>query len=130
MANQCPHGNETILVVDDEEYIRNLNSAILQRLGYQVMEASSGDEGLKIFSEQPGKIDLVILDVSMPGLSGKEVLDQLYMIDPQVKVIISSGYSKEGLPDGIDRMGASGYLTKPYRLAEMAQTLREVLDRS
>ena len=130
MATQSPRGTETILVVDDEEYIRNLNSAILQRLGYQVLEASSGDEGLKIFSEQPGKIDLVILDVSMPGLSGKEVLDQLYMIDPQVKVIISSGYSKEGLPDGIDRMGVSGYLTKPYRLAEMAQTLREVLDRS
>ena len=121
-------GQETILLVDDEEIIRELGIDILEDRGYRVFLASEGREAVKIYRERIGEIDLIILDVMMPGIGGKETYRQLRAINPQVKVLLSSGYSTNGEVGEILKQGVSGFVQKPYREEELAAKVREVLD--
>ena len=121
-------GQETILLVDDEEIIRELGIDILEDRGYRVFLASEGREAVKIYRERIGEIDLIILDVMMPGIGGKETYRQLRAINPQVKVLLSSGYSTNGEVGEILKQGVSGLVQKPYREEELAAKVREVLD--
>ena len=121
-------GRETILLVDDEEIIRELGIDILEDRGYQVFSASEGKEAVRIYRERIGEIDLIILDVMMPGIGGKETYRQLRAINPQVKVLLSSGYSTNGEVGEILKQGVSGFVQKPYREEELAAKVREVLD--
>jgi two-component system, cell cycle sensor histidine kinase and response regulator CckA len=119
-------GSETILLVDDEEFIRELARRILTKAGYKVITASDGKEALLIYEERRGEISLVILDLIMPEMGGKQCLDEILKIDPQTKAIIASGYSL----DGMEMQGAEtrGFIAKPYNMGEMLKTVREVLD--
>jgi PAS domain S-box-containing protein len=121
-------GQETILLVDDEEIIRGLGIDILEDRGYQVLSASEGREAVRIYRERIREIDLVILDVMMPGIGGKETYRQFRAINPQVKVLLSSGYSTNGEVGEILKLGVSGFVQKPYREEELAAKVREVLD--
>jgi PAS domain S-box-containing protein len=121
-------GRETILLVDDEEMIRKVGSAILSRYGYQVILAVDGQHAVEVYRENAGGIDLVILDLMMPRLSGRDAFRRLLAINPAARVLFSSGYSGEHLTDA-DRDRAAGFVNKPYRPEELAGTVREALDR-
>jgi CheY-like chemotaxis protein len=113
--------------VDDEASLRDLGQEILSRYGYQVLPASSGEEALEIYRQQEA-IDLVILDVSMPGMGGGKCLTELLKINPGARVIISSGYSLDGPIQEILSSGASGFVAKPFSISNLLITIRQVLD--
>lgn len=121
-------GGETILVVDDEEYIRDLATRILVRAGYRVLTACDGSEALEIYSSQREKIPLVILDVIMPHMGGKQCLEELLRLNPNVKVLMASGHSSSGPAKGALEAGARGFVSKPYNVEQMLQTVRDILD--
>jgi len=125
-----PRGSETILLVDDEEIVRELGKRILERSGYTVLTAANGKEGLDVYGEQKTNISLVILDLIMPEMGGKQCLEQLVKIDPKVKILIASGYSADGETEETLETNARGFIAKPYNLAEMLHTVRKVLDES
>jgi CheY-like chemotaxis protein len=120
-------GSETVLLVDDEEALRDIGSSTLSSMGYQVLTAASGEEALETYRSRAGGIDLVILDLGMPGMGGKRCLAGLLALDGRAKVIIASGYSANGPVKEALEAGASGYLAKPYRLADLLTAIRDVL---
>jgi two-component system cell cycle sensor histidine kinase/response regulator CckA len=121
-------GHETVMVVDDEAVIVDVMQEVLETLGYQVICAKSGREALAHYRTRQGKISLVILDMIMPELGGGETFDQLKAMDPAVKVILSSGYSLIGQAKQIMARGCNGFIQKPFRIQEVSQKIREVLD--
>ncbi|MBN2332309.1 MAG: response regulator [Deltaproteobacteria bacterium] len=121
-------GSETILMVDDEEHLREIASEGLTRLGYQLILAASAEEALNIYRNSRDVIDLVVLDISMPGMGGLQCLRALQEIDPMVKVIMASGYFPDKLQNDPLKMGAREYLNKPYKITMLAQKIRQVLD--
>jgi PAS domain S-box-containing protein len=121
-------GTEAILLVDDEETLRNLGEAVLTRYGYRVQTAANGERALEIYREQPEKINLVLLDLIMPGIGGLRCLEQLLTINPDVKVVITTGYSSDGPTTAVLESGARKLITKPYASAELLQVVRDVLD--
>ena len=123
-------GTETILLVDDEEPIRNFASQVLDKHGYKVLTASSGEEAVEIFAEKSKIVDLVILDIGMPGMGGYKCLREIMGIDPSAKVFVASGYSINGLVKETVEAGAVGYIGKPYKLADLLYEVRSVLDKT
>ena len=121
-------GDETILVVDDEPALRDIATRILTTSGYQVFQAESGEAALEIYQESPGRFDLVILDIGMPGMGGHRCLERLRRINPNAKVIIASGYSKNGSISHSIASGPTGYVAKPFTKAELLKAVRHVLD--
>lgn len=125
---QLVGGTETLLLVDDEDSIRELGKTMLSMLGYEVITAANGKEALEIFGTRMNEISLIILDLVMPEMSGTQCLERIIHMDPHAKVLIASGY----LPD-MDRIDtiaarAKGFVHKPYMLNEMLKTIRDVLD--
>ena len=118
-------GRELILLVDDEEPILDIGREFLSRMGYRVIEARSGEEALDLFSKHENEIDLVLLDLSMPGMGGHQTLIRLRELKPELKIIIASGFSADLQVKDSLKAGAGGFIGKPYRLADM---LREVRD--
>lgn len=123
-------GSETILLIDDERVIADVTSRLLEQLGYTVIAANSGREAIEIYVNQKKIIDLVIMDMVMPEMSGSEAIDALVAINPNVRIIVSSGYSVEehtqAISDGKDRF----YLQKPYQIGELSQKIREAIGSS
>jgi PAS domain S-box-containing protein len=120
-------GTETILLVDDEAIIRNLGRTILQRHGYQVLLAEDGRQAVELYQKE-AHIDLVILDLTMPHMSGRDALQHLRRIDPDVCVIFASGYSAEHVTEYVQDE-VLGFISKPYRPQDLVSTVRTVLDR-
>ncbi len=121
-------GTETILVVDDESLIADLAKQMLEQVGYSVITAGSGEEALDIYFQQKSDIALVILDLIMPGIGGKQCLEELLKIDPQVKALIASGFDGRGdLKRFLDRE-AKGIVAKPFEMRELLRSVRHVLD--
>jgi CheY-like chemotaxis protein len=121
-------GSEMILVVDDEMPIRELMVRVLSQAGYRVLGAKGGPDAIEAFKANPGKIDLVILDMIMPGMSGRQVFQELHRIDPQVRVLISTGHSEKGQAQEVLLEGAQGTIHKPFTLQDMLSKVRTVLD--
>ena len=119
-------GTETILLVDDDESILGLGRVALEKIGYRVITACCGEDALDIYAEQGQDIDLVLLDLNMPGMGGERCLEGLRKRNPEIKVIVASGYSSESTEEHITALGASSFLAKPYRLKELAKVVREV----
>jgi PAS domain S-box-containing protein len=113
----------TVLLVDDEEIVRDVGSELLKNLGYEVLEACNGIEAIEIFKEKKGEISFVILDMVMPELSGKDTFYRLKELEPEVKVFISSGYSIDSIAQEIIHSGAKGFIQKPYSLFELSKVL-------
>ncbi len=119
-------GSETVLFVDDERMILRAGQRLLTKLGYQVLCANSGEDAIKIFKSTP-EIGVVVLDMVMPGMSGAETFGHLRRLDPEVKVLLSSGYSADGQAQALLDNGCDAFLQKPYDIGLLSDTLREVL---
>ena len=126
-AFEKPQSEKTILWVDDEEIALEVWSQMLQKLGYKVLQARYGIEALEIYKKRKNSIALVILDMRMPGMSGCEVYDRLKKIQPDVKIIIVSGYMEEYDLCEISTRSFDGYLNKPFKLKELSEKIEEVL---
>jgi nitrogen-specific signal transduction histidine kinase/CheY-like chemotaxis protein len=125
---QAIKGRETILLVDDEEMVADVGTKMLQKLGYRVMLAESGRKAIQKFEKLHSRIDLVILDMIMPEMGGSETFDQLKAIAPDIKVLLSSGYSLDGQASQIMKRGCNGFIQKPFNLKHFSQKVREILD--
>ncbi len=124
-------GEGCVLVIDDEEHLRELVKDYLEPLGYQVLTAPDGREGVRVFSQRREDIDLVILDMIMPGMNGAEVFQQIRSLKEDAKVLICSGYSHEGLA-GIRELikeGASGFIQKPFSKTTLATKVKEATEK-
>jgi len=122
------HGDETILLVDDEEVILKVTGKILHNLGYRVLSARTGQEAIDMFRQRHGEIDLVILDMIMPEMGGGEVFDAMKAVNPSICALLSSGYSINDSARVILEHGCAGFIQKPFNIAELSQQLRAVLD--
>jgi len=121
-------GDETILLVDDEEYIRDLGVELLTDAGYTVLTANDGEEGLELYRQKQENIDLVILDLVIPGMGGKKCYEEILKIDPKAKILIVSGYSANGPGKAAIEAGAKGFVGKPFDVSHLLETIREILD--
>ncbi len=121
-------GNETLLIADDEPIVVDLTRAILERSGYKVLSASDGLEALELFKSHAGEISAVLLDLTMPRMTGRQALDQIRTLDPKMKVILSSGYAIDRDTPGMELSGAQGFIQKPYQPVQLIKIVREVLD--
>ena len=123
------NGSETVLIVEDDDRVRNLARKILERYGYSVLEAENGEDALRASEEHDGSIDLMITDVVMPKMSGKETVEHLQPLYPQMKVIYMSGYTDNAIVHhGVLAPGLN-FLEKPFAPEGLARKVREVLDR-
>ncbi|MEK9136571.1 MAG: ATP-binding protein, partial [Bacteroidota bacterium] len=123
-----PGGTETILVIEDEDMLRELTRAALEAKGYGVITASDGADAVKLYKKHFQEIALVISDLGLPKLDGTRVFNELRKINPGVKVVIATGYIEPGVKSGLFKAGAQGFLQKPYKPAEILKIVREVLD--
>lgn len=121
-------GTETILLVDDEKVIIEVGKAMLSELGYQVITAPGGREALQILDKQKDVIQLVILDMVMPDMDGGTTFERIRTIDPDMKVLLSSGYSLNGHADKIVKKGCNGFIQKPFSLKDLSRKIRQILD--
>ena len=121
-------GTETILIVDDEPEVLSLAGDVLTKAGYKALTANSGEEALEIFRERASDIALVILDMVMPHMDGGDVYHALRDIDPDVRVLLASGYSKDGRAGELLNQGVRGFVQKPFRIKEFLKEVRQVLD--
>jgi two-component system, cell cycle sensor histidine kinase and response regulator CckA len=121
-------GNETILLVDDDDAVRDLGEEILKVFGYTVISAGDGESALQVYREGRDKIQLVVLDLIMPGIGGTQCLKKLLEMNPQAKVVIASGYSVAGQLERVSEIGAKAFIHKPYDVQEIIMTVRRVLD--
>jgi signal transduction histidine kinase/CheY-like chemotaxis protein len=114
----------TVLLVDDEELLRRSTRRALERLGFRVLEAVNGEEAVELVASEKARISLVLLDVIMPVMDGVEAFGRIRQIDPGMPVIVTSGYSREGKVDELLKLGASGFIEKPYDLEKLAKHVR------
>ena len=118
---------EKILVIDDEKNIRELIEDILSEEGYQIFIAQNGKEGVEFFKKFSSQIDLVILDIIMPELDGKDCYYEIKKINPQIKVILTSGYSKSNIKDELLKNGVDAYVPKPFNVGILLKAVEQVL---
>ena len=123
-----PQGNETILIVDDQETIWDFLIEALQMLGYSVLLAENGSDAVDIYEANPGAIDLVLMDMIMPKLGGSQAFVKIREIDPEAKILLSSGFVNEEDIQHLLKQGACGFLAKPHRLPVVVKAIREALD--
>jgi PAS domain S-box-containing protein len=121
-------GRETVLVVDDEEPIRDLVVDLLYRSGYTALTASDGERAVALYRAEKERIDLVILDIIMPGMGGNRCLEEILRVNPAARVLVATGIATEESAKECMEAGARGFLNKPYRSNEMLRSVREVLD--
>ena len=121
-------GMGTILIVDDESMILETNQQLLSRLGYNVLSASSGEEALAVFDEHRDDIDLIIIDMIMPGMSGRELHDRLKTNKPDVRTLLCSGYSLNENAREIMDQGCGGFLQKPFKISELSSIIKTILE--
>ena len=130
MRASAQEGNETILLVDDDPLILDVGKAMLTALGYGVLVATAGKEAAEIYRDQGDRIRLVILDMIMPDMGGGKTYDQLKEIDPEIKVLLSSGYSINGQATAIINRGCNGFIQKPFDLQSLSEKVRNIIDAS
>lgn len=125
---KLPGGTETILIVDDQETVWDFLIEALQNLGYSVLLAENGEDAVSIYRENPNEIDLILLDMVMPKMGGHTTFYQLKNLDPDVKVLLSSGFVSATSVKDLQDNGAAGFLPKPHRIIDLALELRRIFD--
>jgi len=128
LSEDILRGTETVLLVDDEEMIIDVGEELLMELGYTVLIARSGKETIKLFKKKKDQVDLIILDMIMPDMGGRDVYDRLKQISPHIKVLLSSGYSINGQAQAILDRGCNGFIQKPFNIEQLSRKVREILD--
>jgi two-component system, cell cycle sensor histidine kinase and response regulator CckA len=127
MTTQSGQSKGTILVVDDEAPVRTVTAHLLRRYGFEVLTAADGREGVEMFQQHAKEICLVMLDMTMPELSGDEVFREIRRIRPDARIIITSGHAENNPAGRFAGSGMYGYLQKPYQAAELRQKLDAVM---
>ena len=127
-AGTNDRGTETIMLVDDEKIVLQVSREMLESVGYRVYAVGSSQEAIALFTKKRNEIDLVILDMIMPGISGGETFDRLREINPGIKVLLSSGYSLNGEAQTIMDRGCKGFIQKPFQIEKLSQKVRKMLD--
>jgi two-component system cell cycle sensor histidine kinase/response regulator CckA len=122
-------GTGTILLIDDEEMIIKVGKELLQELGYEVLSARSGQEAIELYEKNTDKIDLVIMDMIMPGMGGGETFDRLKKINRDIKVLLSSGYSINGQASKILERGCDGFIQKPFNLVQLSDKIKQIISK-
>ncbi len=122
-------GTGTILLIDDEEMIINVGEELLQELGYKVISARSGDEAIQIYERNADKIDLIVMDMIMPGMGGGETFDRLKAMNPAIKVLLSSGYSINGQASKILERGCDGFIQKPFNINQLSEKIQGIISK-
>jgi CheY-like chemotaxis protein len=122
-------GKETILLVDDEQTMLVVATKQIEKLGYHVLAAETGEQALAIFKEKHREIDLVILDLIMPQMGGGEVFDMMKGIDPTAKVLLSSGFSMDGEAMKVLARGCRGFIQKPFSMQSLSDSIHNILDK-
>lgn len=117
---------QTILVVDDEMQVRQLLARMIERLGVQAMVAGDGQAALDVLAANPNAIDMVILDLSMPGMDGATTMQKLHHMRPDLRIVLSSGHGEEDSIGRCNGHNPAGFLAKPYRLDDVRRMLNQV----
>lgn len=125
LTSRPPQG--VILLVDDDENIRDTAMELLEDRGFTVLEACDGEEALQVYTDKSKEIDIVVLDMVMPKMGGNEAFDKLIEINPKVKVLLSTGYSLEGQASDIVNKGCAGYIQKPFNIADLTRKIMEII---
>ena len=128
-AEQLAKGTGTVLLVDDEEVILEVGKDLLETMGHRVLVAKNGKQAIKVYRENRDEIGIVVLDMVMPNIGGGEAYDRMKKINPDVKVLLSSGFSIEGEATEILERGCNGFIQKPFRVNELSEKIMEILDR-
>ncbi|MEN8760079.1 MAG: PAS domain S-box protein [Desulfobacterales bacterium] len=125
--SEVKRGKGTVLLVDDEEMVIDIGAQMIKKMGYDVIYTRKGDEALSLYDTHRNSIDLVVLDLIMPGMGGGDTFDELKKIDPDVKVLLSSGYCIDGQAREILNRGCRGFIQKPYNMQALSQKINEIL---
>lgn len=120
-------GSGTVLIIDDEPQVRELGAAMLGMAGYRVFVASDATDGLALLEQHAGAIDVVLLDMAMPGMNGRDAFDRIRESDPAVPVVLCSGYGRDGSTDRFQDGELAGFLAKPFRMAELLSAVKTVV---
>ena len=120
-------GEGTILVIDDEDPVINVSRAMLERMGYRVLEAKTGQEAIDVVKNFDGEIELAMLDILLPGIGGESIYPLLMKARPNLKVIVFTGYSIKGPAQNILNAGAEGFIQKPFSMSELSEKLKKIL---
>ncbi|MBW2021213.1 MAG: response regulator, partial [Deltaproteobacteria bacterium] len=128
LSDEILKGSETILLVDDEDMVINVAPEMLKAMGYRVLLARSGKEAIEVYKNSKDNIDMVILDMVMPDMGGGGVYDRIKEINPNVKVLLSSGYSIDSQASEILERGCDGFIQKPFNIKDLSLSIRKVLD--
>ncbi len=128
MVQTSKGGTETILLVDDAELFRSVGQEILNEFGYKVITATDGESALELYRKKQKRIDLVLLDLIMPGMNGRECLEELLKVNPRLKVVMTCSGLLGGSTKKLIESRAKGFLSKPYEIGEFPRVIREVLD--
>ena len=123
-------GDEVILLVDDEDYILGIGKEMLEALGYTVLTAGSGADAVEAYQHSQDNIQLVILDMVMPGMNGVQTFGRLRAINPNVRTLLASGYSLNKDAAEVIQRGCNGFIQKPFDISQLSQKVREILDQS
>ncbi|PQP35393.1 hypothetical protein C6A37_02825 [Desulfobacteraceae bacterium SEEP-SAG9] len=126
--NELFDGIETVLLIDDEQMIIDVGKKMLTQLGYKVLTATSGIEALDVYRRNQDTIDLLILDMIMPDMEGGETYDKIKALNPNVKVLLASGYSIDGRASEIMKRGCNGFIQKPFNMKELSDKIRNILN--
>jgi PAS domain S-box-containing protein len=124
------NGGGRVLLIDDELAVRNIARRMLEALKFDVVVAADGHSGVEIFQQHPGEFALAVIDLTMPGLDGEGVFRELRRIQPDIKVILMSGYNEQDTTKRFVGLGLTGFLSKPFRIEDMRTKIREALDAS
>ncbi len=122
------NGTETVLLVDDEEIVIGVGQQMLERLGFSVLTARSGQEAVAVYKNNPDDVDLVLLDMIMPGWEAGYTYDKLKAVNPAIKVILSSGYSLDQKAGAIIERGCNGFIQKPFNMKILQEKIGEILN--
>jgi len=122
-------GSGTLLIVDDEELVLDVGVNMLDKLGYTVLAAKNGTEAVDVFKANKDKIKMIVLDIIMPGMGGGEVYDKIKAINPDVKVLLSSGYSVDGQAIELLERGCDGFMQKPFTMEELSRKITQILNK-
>lgn len=123
-----PKGTESVLLVDDEITIREIGTEMLRNYGYTVITASSGEEGLETYREKSEQIDIVIMDLNMPGMGGFRCMKELKAMDPDCLILVASGYTPAESIQRATELGADGFISKPFQMSSFLRKIRDTLD--
>ena len=120
-------GEGVVLLIDDEQMILDVAGAMLEGLDYTVITAQGGEQGLDVLKHQGGEVDLVILDLVMPGLGGRETFERIRAKYPEKPILISSGYAMDSEAKSLLRKGKSSFIQKPFGMSELSRTVKETM---